>query len=71
MEDVSTPYLGKLRTRSWVCLGAFSAGFRGIFGVEVAREYGILIAEIAPQVEVCTLTIANAFRKIERRMRSD
>jgi len=26
---------GNLSTRSWVCLGAFSAGFRGIFGVEV------------------------------------
>jgi hypothetical protein len=28
---------GNLRTRSWVCLGAFSGGIRGIFRVEVAR----------------------------------
>ncbi len=38
---------------------------------QLSREYGILIGEIAPHVEVCTLAIANAFRKIERRMRSD
>jgi hypothetical protein len=38
---------------------------------QLSREYGILIAGIAPHVEICTLTIANAFRKIERRMRSD
>jgi len=28
---------GNFTTRSWVCLGAFSAGFRGVFGVEVER----------------------------------
>jgi hypothetical protein len=25
------------RTRSWVCFGSFSAGIRGVFGVEVER----------------------------------
>ena len=28
---------GNLSTRSWVCLGAFSAGIRGVFRVEVER----------------------------------
>ena len=37
---------GKLRTRSWVSLEAFSAGIRGIFGVEVERGRFQRFAEV-------------------------
>ena len=33
---------GNFSTRSWVCLGAFSAGIRGVFGVEVEGRFSMI-----------------------------
>lgn len=37
---------GNFSTRSWVCFGAFSAGLRGVFGVEVERGLVQRFAEV-------------------------